>query len=318
MAVQWGLVDRCQFVRPLRVVSLVSDGPRLAMPAHALMDQVVAIRCAGLIPGRRVVISAYTLVRTTVTVRQGDVAVSGEIVRAGLSASCVSQAVCHHGLVGTLFHQRGTTGRPELVLGGSEGGQPDLVAALLASHGYTALALTYFGAAGLPDQLRRVPIDYFMTALGWLADQAESRGGRVAIYGNSKGGEAALLVGSLSDRVAGVAAMVPSGVVITAAGGAEPSWQWRAGGLPTPLPGCRPPTIRRGETVVLADGFPDLDGLDGSHPSAIAVERIRGPVLIATASDDAVLPARFANARAAVRAWKASLDLLARIWSADG
>ncbi len=62
-----------------------------------------------------------------------------------------------------------------VVLGGSEGGKvfTELIAALLASHGYDALALAYFDPTGtlpgLPRTLSLIPLEYFGTAIDWLA-----------------------------------------------------------------------------------------------------------------------------------------------------
>ncbi len=38
-------------------------------------------------------------------------------------------------------------------------------AALLASHGYAALALAYFGVEDVPKDLINIPLEYFGTAL---------------------------------------------------------------------------------------------------------------------------------------------------------
>ena len=59
----------------------------------------------------------------------------------------------HDGVVGVLFTPRARTRRPAaVVFGGSEGGNgPIDAAAMLAAHGYPALALAYFGAPGLPS-----------------------------------------------------------------------------------------------------------------------------------------------------------------------
>lgn len=82
-----------------------------------------------------------------------------------------------------------------LLLGGSEGGLPATVpAALLASHGYPVLALAYFHAAGLPNDLRNIPIEYFASAARWLAEQSRVAPGRLAVLGTSYGSEAALLL----------------------------------------------------------------------------------------------------------------------------
>ncbi|WP_432891147.1 acyl-CoA thioesterase/BAAT N-terminal domain-containing protein [Kribbella sp. CA-245084] len=81
-----------------------------------------------------------------------------------------------------------------LWLGGSEGGTPSaLPAYLLASHGYPVLALAYFHAPGLPDDLRNVPLEYFASAARWLQRQPGVDPTHVILMGGSYGTEAALL-----------------------------------------------------------------------------------------------------------------------------
>src|SRR5258708_38276392 len=61
--------------------------------------------------------------------------------------------------------------RPAVLLfGGAEGGLSgylDVAAGLLASHGFPALAIAYFGIQGLPPQLANLRLEYFMGALTW-------------------------------------------------------------------------------------------------------------------------------------------------------
>lgn len=205
-------------------------------------------------------------IHSVVTVRQGIGEVSASLTRYVQVRATSARQIRDRGLVGTLFHPSDRPAPPVLVLGGAEGGQNDLAAAMLANAGHAALALTYFGRAGLPPRLGHVPVDYFIEAVDWLLAQPEVSGRRVCVYGNSKGGEAALLVGSLTDRICGVAAIVPSGVVLPDAETGDPAW------LP-PAGGRLPPPAR--------DRTPD-------ERSAIPVERIAGPVLVASAAHDLV------------------------------
>ena len=46
-----------------------------------------------------------------------------------------------------------------LVLGGSGGHEPGFLGEALAGEGLAALTLAYFGAPGLPDQLREIPLE---------------------------------------------------------------------------------------------------------------------------------------------------------------
>ncbi|MFC8451257.1 acyl-CoA thioesterase/BAAT N-terminal domain-containing protein [Kitasatospora sp. NPDC057223] len=83
-----------------------------------------------------------------------------------------------------------------LLFGGSEGGNAEKhAAALLASHGYPALALGYFALPGLPATLHDIPLEYFVTAARLLAAQPGVDPAHVVTLGYSRGSEAALLLG---------------------------------------------------------------------------------------------------------------------------
>lgn len=89
-----------------------------------------------------------------------------------------------------------------LVFGGSEGGNSGTFeAALLASHGYPALSLAYFGEPGLPAELRNIPLDYFAHAARTLAAQPGVDPAHVVVSGYSRGSEAALLLGDRYPRL---------------------------------------------------------------------------------------------------------------------
>jgi dienelactone hydrolase len=82
-----------------------------------------------------------------------------------------------------------------LVVGGSEGGLGSVSTTdLLASHGYPALAVAYFHAPGLPDDLRNIPLEYFASAVRLLARQPGVDPSHVIVVGASRGTEAALLL----------------------------------------------------------------------------------------------------------------------------
>ena len=84
-----------------------------------------------------------------------------------------------------------------IVLPGSEGGIPESVARHLASFGYVVLALGYFGKDGLPQLLENIPLEYFQKALSRLKSMPQVKESALSILGYSRGGELALLLGSL-------------------------------------------------------------------------------------------------------------------------
>lgn len=147
------------------------------------------------------------------------------------------QSLKTDGFVGEFWHPANTVpGRPAvLVLGGSEGGLPKvLLPALLAGNGYPALGVAYFAKPGLPQTLSRIPLEYFATALRWLARQPGVDPARIAVLGISRGSEAAQLLGVYYPAlVHAVIASVPSNAAICSYPGcAGPAWTLRGQALP--------------------------------------------------------------------------------------
>lgn len=106
--------------------------------------------------------------------------------------------ICEQGIVGTLFYPESTKESPGLITIPGAGGIPDLgVAQILAYHGYTVLALAYFGQEGLPKNISLIPLEYFQNAMRWLKKQPQVEGNKIAIIGQSRGAELVLLLASL-------------------------------------------------------------------------------------------------------------------------
>jgi dienelactone hydrolase len=178
-----------------------------------------------------------------------EVQVEGKTVGTAIAkrrfiASDVSRVdVKDNRLIGTLFKPRSPIRGAILVIGGSEGGIGDeVVAALLASHGYLTLAIAYFGVPPLSEMLSEVPLETFFGGLDYLQHQPEMNGKKISIIGTSKGAEAALLVATLRSDVAAVAAFAPSSVVWSCICNEQKS-SWSVNGQPIPfVPPGRDPT----------------------------------------------------------------------------
>lgn len=152
-----------------------------------------------------------------------------------------------------------------LIFGGSEGGlSGTLVAEQLASIGYPALSLAYFGEPGLATDLLNVPLEYFAGALSWLSQQPGVDPGHLVVLGVSRGGEAALLLGAdYPDLVHGVVALVPSAYVNCSYPACKGS-AWTINGRPIPF-------------------TPESQAL-------IPVAKIQGSLFITCGNEDAVWP----------------------------
>jgi dienelactone hydrolase len=205
----------------------------------------------------------------------GHVVAATSFTRRTSDSSVTTHAVtlAVDGIYGRFFSQPGSAPAPGvLLLGGSEGGLSfDTTASLLASHGYPALELAYFREPGLPQQLKRIPLEYFERALEWLASQPGVDPKRIAILGASRGGEAALLVASTYPSfVRGVVGYGASSVVQPSPDRKSPAWT--LGGKPIPW-------VR------------NFSPADTSPPEAIIpVEQIAGPVLLVAGDQDLVWP----------------------------
>ena len=202
-------------------------------------------------------------------------------------------AVRDNGLVATWYPPAsGKRGPVILVLGGSEGGEGGgkRLAEALAKQGYGVLALAYFKAEGLPEQLQEIPLEYFGKGVAWLQAQPLVDAGHIGLYGISKGGEAALLVASREPAIKAVVAVVPSSVVwqgINFANYADIKSSFSLGGQPTPY-------------LAYDTGAPFTSILDlyerslkfaDQHPeAAIPVEKINGPVLLLSGKGDSMWP----------------------------
>lgn len=206
----------------------------------------------------------------------GETAVATSRLTQLVLAEGVSRTPLTGLLHGTLFTPPGDGPHPALlVVGGSEGGTPERKAAWLASHGYAALALAYFHAPGLPPLLANIPLEYFGKALSWMMERREIDGKNIGVLGTSRGGELALLLGSLYPQIHEVVAYVPANVRVMACCGEtvreESAWTLKGRPIASTLP-------RRGERTDPA--------------SEIAVEFIHGPVLLISGGDDGVWDSR--------------------------
>ncbi|MGW3171555.1 acyl-CoA thioesterase/BAAT N-terminal domain-containing protein [Streptomyces sp. NPDC001153] len=169
--------------------------------------------------------------------------------------------LAHDKVAGKLFLPPPGTPRHPAVLafGGSEGGVGmPFEAALLASHGYPALALGYFRMPGLPAALRDIPLEYFAAAARLLAAQPATDPAHLVAMGYSRGSEAALLLTEDYSRlVHGVVVYSPSSLVGPGFPAGGDAWTYR--------------------------GRPISQGL-------IPLDHLSGPLLAIAGADDALWP----------------------------
>lgn len=239
--------------------------------------------------------------------RQALPSLHGRLVQRLAGPGVTRRELREDGLVGTLFlppdRVDGRAHPAILVLNGSGGGINEPRAALYASHGYAALALGYFKAPGRSDYISNTSLEYFESALAWLHRTLRPWQGFVAVSGQSRGGELALLLGSLFPQlVSAVIGYVPAALVHSAQNACDPTigregpaWLFRGQPLPhlwqdnrtaTWAPWDDGPAPRRHADALLT-AMQDPAAVERAR---IRVENIRGPVLLLSATDDGSWP----------------------------
>ncbi|MGH2478551.1 MAG: acyl-CoA thioesterase/bile acid-CoA:amino acid N-acyltransferase family protein [Ktedonobacteraceae bacterium] len=249
--------------------------------------------------------------------RQAVVTIERLLVAPGV----MRQRVREQGLYGTLMLPPGEGPHPGmLVLGGSGGGieAAAFAAQLFASHGYAALALAYFHYEGLPMKLHSIPLEYFETAIQWMQAHKSIQKDHIGVYGRSRGGELALLLGATFSSLKTVVALVPGAIVFQGMSGTEgtgivsqgmsetrgpeshSSWSFHGQDLPyVPIRFTAESgqAMRQAmqEHTAFALSPSILHSLEHADAETIAqatipVEKIQGPVLLVSGQDDQMWP----------------------------
>ncbi len=229
---------------------------------------------------------------------------TGDFVQQLAAEGVTRREIRDDGLTATLFTPATPGPHPVvMVLNGSGGGVNEPRAALYASRGYAALAVGYFKCEGRSDFISDTPLEYFETALQWIHRELQPQDGFVALSGQSRGGELVLLLGSLfPDLVKAVIGYVPGAVVHCAQNACDPAtgrdgpaWIFRGKPLVNVWdhnrtaswdPWDNGPEPRR-HTAAILTALQDPEAIERAR---IRVERIDGPVLLLSATDDGSWP----------------------------
>jgi len=184
-------------------------------------------------------------------------------------------------------------------LNGSDGGLSEATAALLASRGYAAFALAYFNYSTMQADLSQLPLEYFAKAIDWLQQHEAVDADRLAVRGGSRGGELALLLGSLFPALKVVVANVPSSVHWAAVSDSRErsvcgSWHYKDKPLAWISPVFKGSDFVENEPISFTPGFKRaMDNEALVHAAEIEVEKINGPILMVSGEDDAMWPSTY-------------------------
>ena len=190
-----------------------------------------------------------------------------------------------------------------ITFSGSGGGLKESRAEILASHGFATLALAYFGCEGVPARLENIPLEYFERAIEWVKKRPEVDGTKVGLWGVSRGGELALLLGAMfPEKIQAIAAYVPSSVVYgSQESGQAPAWTYHGAEILPPAPFLEEESVdsELGKTadrpIPLSSYCLNaiLSAPEEYTAAAIPVEKIKAALLVVAGLDDQMWPSGF-------------------------
>jgi len=231
----------------------------------------------------------------------GEEAASAQFRQLPVDPEVEIEKVREDGMVGTFFKPPGDKPRPAvIVLGGSGGGLiwTENMAALIASRGFQSLALAYFNLEDLPVFLSEIPLEYFESAIAWLKRKKSVDPEKIAVLGNSKGAELALVLGATFRDIKAVIGYSANSLVTQGLNPdllKKPTSSWSFKGKPVPfMPLMGAEKILKpgmNEPISLRDCY--LENLmtnPAAEEATIPVEKINGPILIISGEDDQLIP----------------------------
>ena len=230
------------------------------------------------------------------TVRvKGKVLLTSRVERQIMLPTVIQEKVDVLGLKGTLFMPNDEKNQPIVIfLSGSDGGVPEAGASLLASHGFASLALGYFAHDGLAKNLSKIPLEYFEKAFTFLEKHPNIDARKITLLGGSRGGELALLLASYFPQIKGVIAYVPSHVLWSGLGGHKEmnasSWTFKNKELPfvkvkMPFRSLWQYFFSK-KALSFTPTFLNSLKKPVEENSIIAVEKIKGDILLISGEDD--------------------------------
>lgn len=203
-----------------------------------------------------------------------------------------------HGQVSPQLFMEAGKKQPLIVgLGGSEGGNPWASQFWKAqrdrflAQGYAVLALGYFGTKESPAKLDRIAIEGIHAAVMQAAKTPGVNAECIIVMGGSRGGELALLLGSLYKEYDAVIGIVAGSSVFPALTMTmdTPGWSHHGKLLPfVPVTEATyPALLRRDLRAAFSIMMEDQLAMD---KAVIAVENINGPVMLLSAKKDEMWP----------------------------
>lgn len=181
-----------------------------------------------------------------------------------------------------------------VLIGGGQWG--DYWAQEFANNGMVGLSIPYTRKEGLPKLLEEIDLAYFENAIMWLGKQKEVNKNKIVIMGASRNAELALVLAStFPEIISGVVAYSPSSVSWSNtvlpynSNELKPSWKYK--GIDFPYVPMENIIGNESDKIELLEYWEKgLSNKELVNRATIKTEKINGPILLFSGTDDKVWP----------------------------
>jgi dienelactone hydrolase len=208
------------------------------------------------------------------------------------------RVVLENGFQANYFAKNITASKTAIILiGGGQWG--DYWGQEFAKKGFVGLSLPYFRKEGLAQLPEEINLEYFESAIKWLAKQPEVDSEKIIVMGASRNAELSLIIGATFPKlVGGVIAYAPSSVSWSNtvlpynSNVLKTSWKHQGDDIPyIPMDKISGNNSTKIETLEYWKN--GLTKTDYVTKATIKVEKINGPILLFSGIDDMVWPSAF-------------------------
>ncbi|WP_250675517.1 acyl-CoA thioester hydrolase/BAAT C-terminal domain-containing protein (plasmid) [Paraclostridium ghonii] len=188
-----------------------------------------------------------------------------------------------------------------VVLGGSRPGLPASLSENLLNYlkqNYNVLLLAYFGVGELPKTLENIPVEYFVNSIRFIQENHKTCDNQVVIIGQSKGGEAALLLSNYVESSLTIACVpgcyVFQGLPVTPFSIKHPksSWAFNNKGLPYIKFYYDEDIMRDAENNIYCSCHEKSIEKNFNKEAVINVDNYKGKILLLSSENDKYWPSK--------------------------
>ena len=196
--------------------------------------------------------------------------------------------ISYKNLVANLYMPKTTQKVPVVIaFGGSDPswGMADANGEMMASNGIAVIGLVYFKMdPSLPATLDQIPLEYFIEAINYAETVPQIDATKIGLVSGSRGAEAGFLVSILDKRIKSVVITTPSHVAWGGMTSAKSAWTYQGKDIPS----MKLPDIEN--VPQLQRFYKALEDQAQVRKAMFAFEKINGPLLLISASNDQIWP----------------------------